>query len=62
MSVASASLDSHKGANILQSLNEMIWGNKNPKKLEYDFDDLYKPLNVEKREIRLLHIKSSLIL
>ena len=40
----------------------MIWGNKNPKKLEYDFDDLYKPLNVEKREIRLLHITSSLIL
>ena len=54
------SLNSPKGSDILQRINKIIRGNENSKKLKCESDDLYKPLNVETHEIRLLHIKPSL--
>ena len=60
MSGTSAFLDPLKGSNILKRINKKIQGNKTSKKPNYDFEGFYKPLNLERREIRLLHIKPSL--
>lgn len=60
MSGTSTSSNSPKGSNILQCINKKIQGARSSKKLNFESDGLYKPLNVERREIRLLHIKPSL--
>ena len=60
MSGTSTSSNSPKGSNILQRINKKIQGARSSKKLNFESDGLYKPLNVERREIRLLHIKPSL--
>ena len=60
MSGTSVSPNSHKPSSILQRINKTIQGNKGPEKTNYDSEGLYKPLNLERREIRLLHIKPSL--
>ena len=62
MSGTSASLNSPRGSNILQRINKKIQGNKGSKTRKCESDGLYKPLNVERREIRLLHMKPSFIL
>ena len=62
MSGTSTSSNSPKGSNILQRINKKIQGARSSKKLNFESDSLYKPLNVERREIRLLHIKPSLTL
>ena len=49
-----------KNSNTLRRINKKIQGSKSSKKLNYDSEGLYKPLNLERREIRLLHIKPSL--
>ena len=60
MSRTNTSSNSPKGSNILQRINKKIQGARSSKKLNFESDGLYKPLNVERREIRLLHIKPSL--
>ena len=60
MSGTGATLKSPKGSNILQPINKKIQGTKSSKVLKCDSDGLYKTLNVERREIRLLHLKPSL--
>lgn len=60
MSRTGATLKSTKGSNILQRINKKIQGTKSSKVLKCDSDGLYKPLNVERHEIRLLHLKPSL--
>lgn len=60
MSGTSAFPNPLKGSNILRRINKKIQENKSSEKLKYDSEGLYKPLNLERREIRLLHIKPSL--
>lgn len=60
MSGTSAFLNPLKNSDTLRRINKKIQGNKSSKKPNYDSEGLYKPLNLERREIRLLHIKPSL--
>ena len=60
MSGTIASLNSPKGSGTLRHTNKKIRGNTNSRKRKREPDDLYKPLNLGRREIRLLHIKPSL--
>ena len=59
MSRTSASLNSPQGSNVLERINKKIQGTKSSKKHKYESDGLYKPLNVKRHEIRVLHIKPS---
>ncbi|KAK0509247.1 hypothetical protein JMJ35_008618 [Cladonia borealis] len=60
MSGTSASFNLPNGTNILQRINSKIQGARSLKKPKYESDGLYKPLKVERREIRLLHMEPSL--
>ena len=60
MSGTGAFLNPLKGSAKPRSINKKIHRNKSSKKPKYDSEGLYKPLNLERREIRLLHIKPSL--
>ena len=58
MSGTSASLNSPKGSNILQRIKKKIQGTRSSKELKCESDSLYKPLNVERREIKELKCES----
>ena len=60
MSATSVSLSPLKGSNIPRHMDKQLQGDKSPKKPNCDSEGLYKPINPERREIRLLHIKPSL--
>ncbi len=60
MSGADPSLNSPKASDTLQHTTKKIQGITNSKKRKRESDDLYKPLNLGRREIRLLHIRPSL--
>ena len=60
MSVASPPLNSPKDPVTLEPTNKKKQKNKGSKKRKRESDDLYKPLNLGTREIRLLHVKPNL--
>ena len=60
MSGDGESLNSPKGSDTLHHTDKELQVDIYSKIRQHDADGLYKPLNVERREIRLLHIKPSL--